>query len=178
MKNKASFWIICSAAIALLAAAGLVIYFFFIHDGNSSDIAYKAGHKVYLSDNNAAYYTVMESRLTDSFKDANGNIHTADSGSKYLIVTVGFDFTGTDYSAADIAAGSNCFKDTEDHRFDEKLTNALNTTKDGASIKDAVQKSGSISAVDIVKDGFISEYMEIGLVNKHGIGETEKFIIE
>ena len=162
----------------MLVAAGIVLYFCFFHEGRSSDVAFTPGHKVCLSDNESAYYTVTECRLTDSFRDAHGNEHTSDSGSKYLIVTVAFDLTDTDYSAADITAASKCFTDTEDHRFDRELTDALNSGTDSTSIKDAAQKKGSISAVDIVRDGFVSEYMEIGLVNKHGIGETEKFIIE
>ena len=178
MKNKVGLPIIGAVVLALLIAAGISLYFILLNDGHSEDVAYNIGHKVYLTENDAACYSVIECRSTDSFKDASGNEHTSENGSKFLIVTVAFDFSDTDYSAADIAAVSECFKNTDDHRFDKKLTNAWNFGTDSTSIKDAAQKKGSISAVDIVKNDFVSEYMEIGIINKHGIGEHEKFIIK
>ena len=174
MKSKHFPFIIGAVAISLLAVIGVFVYFRFFSEGVSSDVAYQIGHKVYLSENEDSFFSAIDSKITDSFTDAEGNVHTSENTGRYLIVKLEYDFANTDYSSLDIVSVSECFKDTELHSCYEKLTDALN----GFSVKTDSEKKGILFAVDIVDPDFSSEYMEIGITNLRGISEQEKFIIQ
>ena len=44
----------------------------------------------------------------------------------WLIIIIQFDFWGSDYDLADIAKTSECFMTTDQHSFDNNLTNIIN----------------------------------------------------
>lgn len=141
---------------------------------NETDTAYALGFKNNISKGSDSYITVSNVEKAFLLSTPDKNEYKCDEGKKYLILTIEFDLSETDYTLSDIVKVSGCFDNNDDHTYDEELTEKMNES----IIKDSQIKRGNIRVVDIVNEDFEAEYMPIGIVDNRGIDKRVKYIIE
>ena len=140
---------------------------------SQSDTAYRLGYSNYIEDQKDSFLTVLSVKKSLILTTQDGIHHNSSKGKQYLILTIQFDFSDTDYSLVDIVKASECFVSTDFHSFDSELTDAIN----GFELKNSQLKKGEIEVIDIVDESFTSEYMSVGIVDKYGISQNIKYAI-